>query len=353
MIYLVEVDKYRIIEVFIKMRKNVTQSDIARIAGVTRQTVSLVVNNDPRVKRETKELILDVMDKMGYRPNVAAQNLAKQSSRTIGFHFFGLDRNTFSNPLFTEILAGIYFSATKSNYSVKFYIIGDDEDYSLPFRSGEIDGAIFVTHDKASIEEKLLPISSGGFPIIIIGNHSEIPHINIDHYMGSKLALDHLIKLKSRKILYLGGGLDYISNKQKFEALKELYTAYDLGNIEENTVHDLYKLSHGYNAVKKFIKENGAPDAIFCAVNDQVAAGASKAIHETQLEIPQDVRIIGYDDSVYAKFSSPDLTSVSSPFYKMGDKSAEMIINYIKTGNKPESISLKPKLIIRKSTKSL
>jgi len=332
------------------IEKNVTQSDIARIAGVTRQTVSLVVNNDPRVKKETKELILDVMQKMGYRPNVAAQNLAKRSSRTIGFHFFGLDRNTFSNPLFTEILAGIYFSATRKNYSVKFYIIGDDEDYSLPFRSGEIDGAIFVTHDKAAIEEKLLPISSAGFPIIIIGNHPEIPHVNINHYHGSKLALNHLIKQGSHKILYLGGGLDYISNKQKFEALKELYTAHDLGNIEENTVHNLYQLEHGYDTVKKFIQENGAPDAIFCAVNDQVAAGASKAIQETQLKIPHDVKIIGYDDSVYAKFSSPDLTSIASPFYKMGEKSAEMIIEFIKTGEKPDSVSLNPELIIRKST---
>lgn len=331
------------------MNKRITQADVARLANVTRQTVSLVVNNDPRVNKETRKRILQIMEELDYHPNITARNLASKQSRCIGYHYFNLVRESFSLPLFSQSLSGIYFRSSELGYRIQLYPLSDSQDYSTSYRSGEIDGAIFVTNDKQHVEEQLIPMLEKGFPLIIIGSHPDIPHVNINHAHGAELAVQQLAKKKAR-IAYLGGGLDFQSNQQKFQAYQKYLQA--KGESEDSGLihHNLYLVQHGYDAIRHMITDGVEFDAVFSAVNDQVAVGACQALNESGRIVPDDVAVMGYDDSVYAQFSIPPLSSVASPFFEIGQTAVDMILDFIKNEEPPESISLEPQLVLRAST---
>jgi len=333
------------------MKKRITQADIAKLANVTRQTVSLVVNNDPRVNKDTRNKILQLMEELDYSPNVTARNLASKQSKCIGYHFFDLERATFNQPLFTESLAGIYFRTNELDYNIKLYRLNPDQDYAASYRSGEIDGAIFVTYDKTTVEDELIPLLDKGFPLIIIGNHPQIPHVSIDHEAGSRMALNKLFKTKRKNILYLGGGLDFYSNQQKFKAYQKLLKESNLTEKKELIHHTVYRVDQGYDLVKDLLAKGIKFDAIFSAAADLPAVGACRALAESDISVPDDVSVIGYDNSVYAQFSTPPLSSIASPFYEMGRTAVEMIIDFIKNEEPPKPIYLNPELVLRESCK--
>lgn len=331
------------------MKKQITQSDIAKLANVTRQTVSLVLNNDPRVNSDTRKKILKIMDELGYQPNTMARNLASRRSRTIGFHFFDLEWESFSQPVFSDGLAGIYFRANELGYSIKLYRLETGQDYAAHFRSGDIDGAIFVTYDKKQVEERLIPLLDRGFPIVLIGSHEEFPRVNIDHMAGIRMGTEHLINKRKKRILYLGGDPEYRSNKIKYEAFRE--TLENAGAKHEDTLamHNLYLTEHGYDAVRKALKEELPFNAVFAAVNDQVALGALGALKEAGIRIPGQIPVIGYDDSKYARCSIPALSSVHVPFYEVGRAAVDLVAEYIEKEETPQSRILLPQMRSRKT----
>jgi len=329
------------------MKKQITQSDIAKLANVTRQTVSLVLNNDPRVNSDTRTKILKIMDELGYQPNTMARNLASRSSKTIGFHFFDLEWESFSQPVFSDGLAGIYFRANELGYSIKLYRLETDQDYAAPFRSGDIDGAIFVTYDKKQIEERLIPLLDKGFPIVVIGSHEEFPRVSIDHRTGVRIGTEHLISKRKKRILYLGGDLEYRSNEIKYESFQKTLQTAGSPHNSDLAKHNLYLTPHGYDAVKEALKKEPDFNAVFAAVNDQVALGALGALKEAGIRIPGQIPVIGYDDSKYAHCSIPALSTVHVPFYNMGRTAMDLIAEYIDTEETPESKVLSPEMIIR------
>ena len=331
------------------MKKQITQSDIAKLANVTRQTVSLVLNNDPRVNSDTRAKILKIMDELGYQPNTMARNLASRRSRTIGFHFFDLEWESFSQPIFSDGLAGIYFRASELDYSIRLYRLETGQDYAAPFRSGDIDGAVFVTYDKKQVEERLVPLLDKGFPIVLIGSHEEFPRVNIDHAAGIRMGTEHLIRKRKKRILYLGGDPNYRSNRIKYETFR---TTLEEDGIEHDpafALHNLYLTEHGYTAVKKALQEHIPFNAVFAAVNDQVAIGALGALKEEGIRVPGQIPVLGYDDSKYARCSIPALSTVHVPFYELGRTAVDLIADYIEKEDAPESRILLPEMRIRKT----
>lgn len=331
------------------MKKYITQSDIAKLANVTRQTVSLVVNNDPRVNADTRARILTIMDELGYRPNTMARNLASRRSMTIGFHFFDLEWESFSQPVFSDGLAGIYFRAAELGYSIKLYRLETAQDHTATFRSGDIDGAIFVTYDKKQVEERLIPLLDKGFPVVLIGSHEEFPRVNIDHPLGIRLGTEHLLGKRKKKILYLGGDLEHRSNRIKYDAFKTVMEEHGVTPDDALARHGLYLTSHGYNAVQEALKTGIDFNAVFSAVNDQVALGVIGALREADKRIPGQIPVLGYDDSKYARCSVPELSSIRVPFYEVGRAAVDMITAYIEQDEPPESRLLTPELVLRQT----
>jgi DNA-binding LacI/PurR family transcriptional regulator len=289
------------------------------------------------------------MEDLDYHPNVSARNLAGRRSMTIGYHYFGLERHTFRQPLFSESLAGIYLRADELGYSIKLYRLDGAQDYAAAFRGREIDGAIFVTHDSAHVEDQLVPLLGRGYPLVLIGSHPALPHVEIDHAKGARAALDRFFASKRKRIAFLGGGLDFHSNRQKFEAYKTALEGKKLAYEDDLVRHGLFEPEHGYEAMRGMLAETLAVDAVFSAVNDPVATGAARALFEAGKRIPEDVALIGYDNSVLARAATPPLTSVASPFYELGTNAVDMVAEFIQNDEPPASRTLEPSLVVRDS----
>lgn len=343
-------------------RKSVTLTDIATRSGVAAMTVSRVVNGNGYVSEGTRKRVQAAVEEMKYRPNGLARSLKRQSTNTIGLVLGDL-----SNPYSTELANAVRESLTLRGFGL-FICISEhsaDEDITA-FESlvdHNIDGLIVATRSNEEGNAHLESIANTNLPIVVVGRdfqHELVDQVSADNFTGGFEATQHLIDLGHRRIAFIGAGYE---NRSNLKRLQGYLKALELHGIEvderlitgrKESASDVPGYSTekiGYEGMRRLLSLPNRPTAIF-ARNDFTAFGAMSAIKEAGLRVPNDIAVVGFDDTPLAIHMSPRLTTVRQPMRLQGQLAAKMLLNRIleNPDAEREARMLDCELIVREST---
>ena len=335
------------------MTNKLTLEEVGKLAGVSRSTVSRVINDQPGVKKPVREQVLQVIEETGYIPNPAARSLAANRTMILGFVVPRSIATFFGDPYFSKLTQGISQACYANNYMLSLFLFytREDEQMLLPHISQNsfVDGLIVqATTDSDPIIPHLLHSSIN---FIVLGSLNEMdPSLNfidVDNDSGGYLATEHLINLGYKRIAHISGTLESHSAQDRKAGYEKALVKHgypiDPGLIIEGDFTE----EGGYNCTKKLLKKK--PDAIF-ASSDSMAVGVLRAAKEVGLSVPNDLAIVGYDDLPPAISTSPQLTTVHQPIRQFGVNAVEMLIDIITNGNKlPHQAIYDTHLVIRES----
>lgn len=336
------------------MKKNysrVTVLDIAREAGVSTQTVSRVVNNNPGVAEATRDRVNEIILKRNYRPSRAARALASQRSLTIGLVIPNV-----ANPYYPEIVHGVEAIAAQEGYSVLLYNterIVEREIKALElleeYRVAGVLMCAAVLPDDILIH--LLGRQQAAVIINRILQDDKLGRILVDYKAGTKEAVRHLIGAGCRNIAYLSYEASrYYNNPERISGYSEALGEAGIEILPGLVIATEQGIPGGYEATKRLLAAGLIVDGIFC-YNDIVAIGALKACLESGKRVPDDICIVGCDDILMAQYVTPALTSLHVSQYDLGVMAGKMLIDRIQKEKINTEIILTPKLVIRESTK--
>ncbi len=331
---------------------NLTLEDIAKQAGVSRSTVSRVVNDDPNVKEQVRTRVQEVIHSTGYSPHAAARSLASKRSWMIGLVLPHTVSSFFADPYFPRLTQGVATACNQHNLTLALFLVATKEDeermYPRISRVGTLDGVIVQTarrNDK--LVEKLIKTD---FPMVICGrpfSTSGVSYIDVDNIHAAQNAVNYLIKLGHQRIATITGPLNHtpgIDRKEGYiRALREHGRLVDKALIIEGDFTE----QGGYEGMKQLLAVH--PDAVFAA-SDTMAIGSIQAIREAGMGVPEDIAVIGFDDLPIASSVDVKLTTVRQPVIQFGFTAVETLLDLIENGIKPSRrIIMETELIIRDS----
>ena len=332
--------------------ENLKLEDIAKLAGVSRSTVSRVVNGSPNVDPATRKRVEKVIQSTGYHPNMAARSLVSQRTNIIGLVIPKTTQAFFTDPYFPQLTQGVAFACNDHHLTLALFLVGnkEDEEEITPriIRRGMLDGILVQTSKNMDrLFDRLLASS---MPYLALGrplDEEVVNYIDVDNIRGAKQATRHLLDLGYQRIGMITGSSDSAAALDRSEgfrqALVKARRKVDPSLVSEG---DFSEIS-GYEAMQKLIPLR--PDAIF-AQSDIMAMGAIRAVQEAGLRVPQDVAFVGYDDLPIASVAPTNLTTVRQPITHFGIKAVEMLIDMLENGSKVANrMILGTELVVRET----
>lgn len=331
-----------------------TIDEIASLAGVSKATVSRVMNGTAPVAKETKRRVEAAIKKSNYQPNINARKLAGGSGGSIALVLEETTEEFFLNPFWKSVVEGFISQAANSHlHPVLFFHSKESSDQELvsALTRGHYDAiAIFGWHRDIKILEKYIPekmrIVFGGKQ----GESSRFSYVGVDNVKGGYLATKHLIDAGCREILTITGDLTVESSRERLAGYKDALADSKISFKKSNVLEGNYTQKSAEMALKDFLRKSKKFDAIF-AGNDLMARGAFLVLKEAGIRIPQDVKLIGFDGSEVAKNHQPPLSTVGQPSYELGVKVAEQLMAPF--SEELENIELDLELILRESSRNL
>lgn len=343
--------------------KPVTVYDIAREANVSVATVSRVLNNTAPVKKETRDRIVDLINKYQFQPNALARSLSKKESGMIGIILPDI-----TNPFFPEVLAGLELEARNNGYT--FFLcdtVSTNRDSAEQYEresqylnillEKQVDGIVMIggrinlARPSRERVNEVLEVARR-VPLVLI--NGKLPgyalnRVYVDERAGAVLATQHLIELGHQDIAYVGGYRAMGNTLQRIQGFTNTMKGAGMPVRKEWVLDGGFSVESGKRFMQELLAGPVRPTAIFCA-NDLVAIGVLKAANEAGLDVPRELSIVGFDDIPYAANSIPELTTVSLCCYETGRMAAEMLHNLIKKNPVKKAVRLLPELVIRETT---
>jgi LacI family transcriptional regulator, galactose operon repressor len=317
------------------MTEKMTIRDIARLAGVSKATVSRVLNQKPDVDPTTRERILRLMEEWSFVPSITASGLAGGRSRVIGILIPSL-----TWPSIPEIMRGVSEVVEQTPYELLLYSITHEQDRTEKIQRDVIDrilatklaaGLLAVFPGQSS--QHLTKLHEQGFPIVMIDDQAEpssIPWVGACNRKGSYAATRYLLRLGHRRIAYIQGPSKFLVSCERYqgycEALCEAGITLDPTLVMEGD----FMPSGGRGCASKLLTMEERPTAIFAA-NDLMAYGVLEAAEEYGLQVPDDLSLIGFDDIPLSAHTRPALTSVRQPFYSIGQRAIELLLSLLES----------------------
>lgn len=326
----------------------VTMKDIAKLAGVSSATISKVINGQgDHISFKKREEINKLIHETGYVPNSIARGLKNKQTKMLGFILPDI-----SNPFFPEITRGIEDEAKKYGFGVVVCNTDNDlekEEKAFSFLTSKMVDGIIFTHSMHTGEMNFL--DTDNVPIVIVDrinnvNKSKYGQVYVDAKEGIAASTRHLIENGCKKIAFISGESREISERY-LGFLSELRKN-DLSEYRQLQYFENYDMQTGECGILKIMQSSIKPDGIVCG-NDLVAIGAISKLKEMEIHIPDDVRVIGFDDIYLSHYISPSLSTISQPAYEMGQKASRMLIEHILNGQKLFEEKLNYKLVVRES----
>jgi LacI family transcriptional regulator len=331
---------------------NLTLEDIAKRAGVSRSTVSRVVNDHPNVKDIVRERVKQVIAETGYEPHAAARSLAARRTSIIGLVIPSAVHTLFTDPYFPRLTEGIAQASNHADFTLALFLFDSQEDerrmYPRITRKGLLDGVLVQATYIA--DEIFSWLGEGRIPYVVIGRPSEtakVSYIDVDNKTGAYQAAAHLIRLGHHKIGTVTGPLTTEAGKDRLtgfrNAMNERGVQVDEGLIAEGDFTE----TGGYIATRQLISNQ--PEALFVA-SDVMAIGAIRALREAGLSVPRDVALVGFDDLPPATLADPQLTTIRQPIKRLGLKAVEILIDLMdRPQSPPQQVIFSTELVIRAS----
>jgi LacI family transcriptional regulator len=324
---------------------------IAKLSGVSRSTVSRVLNSDPNVKETTRSRVMEVIERVNYRPNVVARRLASGRTHVLGLVIPTAVASLFTDPYFPGLIEGVSSACNAREYSVMLWLAEPEQErrtIGQIANNGLLDGVIIASSLMDDpLQQTLIQI---GMPFILIGRHVADPnvsYVDVDNLNSAREAVAYLIRLGRRRVATITGPANMIAGADRragYEAaLRDRGIAPDLNLIAEGDFTEV----GGYMAAQRLLPHQ--PDAIFAA-SDSMAVGALRALREAGRRVPADVALVGFDDMPFTARTDPPLTTVRQPIQRTGQLAAETLMDMLdERSSRPRRIILPTELVIRAS----
>tara|TARA_R110000868_G_scaffold378166_3_gene643569 strand:- start:207 stop:1229 length:1023 start_codon:yes stop_codon:yes gene_type:complete len=336
--------------------KKVTIIDVAKRLGVATSTVSRALQDHPTISQKTKNLVRKTVEEMNYSPNNVAASLRKGKGNTIGVIVPKINSNFISNCIF-----GIESITYPSGYSL--IICQSNENFEKEVDNikalinSQVSGILMSFSNETYNSNHLKLITDSDIPLVLfdrVDNSSDIDCIINDDYQISKNVIDHLSEKGYKNIAFISGPTNLSVYKDRLNGFEDGMSKNNL-KIKKEWVFQGIKTKEEARSitVNLFNNDNERPDAIFCT-SDTLALGTINALKEMNINIPDDVGVVGYSNDTFSEIISPSLTSIEQSPQEIGSNAAKILINIIDSENvdhAKKSLVIKSKLIVRDSTK--
>jgi LacI family transcriptional regulator len=331
--------------------------EVAARSGVGIATASAVLNNSKstiRVSQATRERVLATAKDLRYRPNVVAQLLRGQATKTIGV-LFGLERTSIDvgNEYVFAVLRGIIAALADVNYNVMLYTEAwhNAETSASPLRDRRTDGVVLIA---APTDADVLPsLADLGFPVVVISSTCDkygVPSVDVDNVLGVRLATQHLIHLGHTRIAHIKGEPILESTERRYQAFRETLSDAGLCERVEYAQHRLFERIPDEEKLATLMSLPEPPTAIF-TWDDSIAVRMMTAARQRGIEIPNQLSIIGFGDLKLGEFAIPPLTTVHEPLVEIGAMAVSLLVDILQGKDIPAQTYLhKPELVVRSST---
>ena len=336
-------------------KRPLSLEDIAAKAGVSRSTVSRIVNNSPNVSEKTRQRVLAVIAQEGYSPNPAARALVTQRTQAIGV-IIPLAPLTFFEDAFyfPTLLQGISSTTSHRDYAMMLWLAQSEEGrqkfYDRIIKNRLMDGVIIASAVQG--EPLIEHFMQSSTPFVLVEDpgldSDRISYVTIDNLTAARDAVRHLITLGRKRIGHITGNLHITDGADRLEGYRQALEAAGLGVDETLIVEGNFSHRSGYEGMKELLPRG--VDAVF-ASNDITARGVLQALQEAQVRVPDDIALIGFDDLPTAMHVIPKLTTVHHPIEEKGALAASILVDLIENpDSKPHRVLLPTQLIVRESS---
>lgn len=324
---------------------------VAARAGVSRATVSRVVNGSPKVSPDVAEVVREAIAALNYVPNRAARSLASRRTQAIALVVPESTSRVFNDPFFATLVQGVGLALSTTEYTLSMLIESETggEKTRRYLLGGNVDGALVASHHTGDHSyanvSRSLPVVFGGRPLD--ASESVTHTVDVDNTHGAELATQHLLDRGRRRIATIAGPQDMPPGVDRRRGWQ---TTLERAGLPADMVeYGDFSPASGAIAMRRLLERHPDLDAVFAA-NDQMAIGAYSAIADAGRTVPADVAVVGFDDDRYASTSMPPLTTVHQPSLEMGAEMARTLVRLIEGSDVAQSTLLPTSLVIRQST---
>jgi LacI family transcriptional regulator len=326
--------------------KDATIKDIARRAGVSYATVSRALNGKYGVRPSTRDLVLTVARRLGYRPNALARGLVTRRTTTIG-----LIVPDITNPFFPEVAEGVEEAARQAGYAVLLCNSNwqkvSERQYVTLLAARRVEGIIIAPISRADE-----PVGDGvpaTLPVVYVSSAPRTTtrsYVVIDNVRGGFLATRHLLDAGRAPVAFIGSRES--SDDERLEGYRRALAEHGVAYEERFVRLGDMRQASGYRLFREMIERGHRPRSVF-AENDLMALGCMQAAREGGLRVPEDIAIVGFDDIPFASFPEVQLTTVRQPTSDMGRMAVEILLARAPGRHEPRQVVLKPQLVVRRT----
>lgn len=328
-----------------------TLEEVAELAGVSRSTVSRVINDSPHVRTETRDKVWKAIKASGYQPHAAARSLVTNRTRIIGLVIPEAVTTLFSDPFFLLLIQGITDTCNHHQYHLMLSVSSGQEDEENPYRrlvgSGYLDGAIIAS---TSLDDPLVPrLLQDRIPFVLVGRYpdQDVSYVDVDNIGGARKGVEHLLQLGHQRIATITGPQRMIAGWDRLTGYQEALTSHGLTIDSRLVAEGDFTEEGGRAAMERLLPHE--PDSVFVA-SDTMALGALRALRDAGVGVPQDIALVGFDDMPYAATAAPPLTTLRQPIRQIGSLAFEALLDIIEKGLDPvRRIVVPTELVVRAS----
>ncbi|SHQ02943.1 LacI family transcriptional regulator [Mycobacteroides abscessus subsp. abscessus] len=329
---------------------NITIYDVAREANVSMATVSRVVNGNPNVKPATRKKVLEVIERLGYRPNAVARGLASKKTTTVGVIIPDI-----SSPFFAELARGIEDIATMYKYNIILSNSDQNKDKELHLLNTmlgkQVDGIVFMGGNIS--EEHVAEFKRSPAPIVLAGSledSEQVPSVNIDYEQATFDAVNTFIEKGHKRIaMVIGPFHEPINKEKKLVGYKKALEAAGISVEEDLIVEGDYTYDSGIEAFERLLELSDKPTAIYVG-SDEMAVGVVHGAQDKGYSVPDDFEVISSDNTRISLMVRPQLTTVIQPLYDIGAVAMRLLTKFMNKEKVSEHIVVLPHRIEHRSS---
>lgn len=318
-----------------------TIRDVARLAGVSVQTVSNVVNGRPLVSDATRLRVLRAVEELGYHPNSSARGLRRRRSENLGFLVVDPAQRFLADPFHDELLSGLGDALRERGYCLLIQAAKSADEAALApiLRGHRVDGAVVTLAGAAGTHRRYLDtLVASGLPFVLLEQRIDAPCAACvlgSNREGAFVAVEYLARKGHRRIGFISGDVTWPAVEERLAGYRAGLAAHGLDFDPRLLVTAPWTRAGGYAGMERLLARVRDLTAVLCA-NDVLAVGAMQAARAHLLRVPEEMAVVGFDDFEFASYVEPPLTTVKLPGYEMGIRAAELLLAYLDTGRFPE-----------------
>ncbi|GAA2551469.1 LacI family DNA-binding transcriptional regulator [Pseudonocardia hydrocarbonoxydans] len=332
-----------------------TLESVARRAGVSRATAGRVLSGSTTVGPQAREAVLRAAAELRYVTNRAARSLMTRRSDSIAFVVAESEDRFFADPYFSQVLHGAHAVVAQHDMQLVFTVVSRDDTERQRFErfalGGHLDGAILVSlHGDDPLPRRL---QDAGVPVVLSGrpfaheSRTPLTYVDADNVGGAMAAVRLLAQQGRRRIATITGPLDMAASVDRVDGFRAELAAHDV--VDAGSADGDFSIVGGRRAMLDLLAADPAIDGVFAA-NDLMAAGALQAARELGRRVPEDLAVVGFDDSAIAASAQPALTTVRQPMVEMGRTLATLLLDQITHGGEPQAPVILPTEIVRRDS---